>query len=106
MVLAEGIYALTRSFPREEAYGMTSQMRRAAASVAANMAEGYGRDMPGNFINHLRIAQGSLKEVETFLELSARVGLSRVDEVSPLLGRSDDVGRMLLGLIRSVQARG
>ena len=65
--LAEAAYALTSAFPRDELYGMTSQVRRSATSVAANIAEGYGRQTRPAFVSHLRIAQGSLKELETHL---------------------------------------
>jgi len=75
MVVAERSYRLTARFPKDELYGMTSQIRRAAVSIAANIAEGYGRDNKGSFIHSLRVAQGSLKELETHLMLAARVGL-------------------------------
>jgi four helix bundle protein len=65
MNLAEMCYLLTREFPREEIYGMTSQIRRAAASISANIAEDYGRENRGEYIQFLKIAQGSLKELET-----------------------------------------
>jgi four helix bundle protein len=76
MSVAEGVYRLTMRFPREELYGMTAQIRRAAVSVAANIAEGYGRDNRGSFVQFLRMSQGSLKEVETHLVLSTRVNLA------------------------------
>src|SRR5690554_3775198 len=76
MDLAGGCYRLTRTFPREEVYGMTSQIRRAAVSIPANIAEGWGRENRGEYIQFLRIAQGSLKEVETHLLLAARVDLT------------------------------
>jgi len=75
MVIAERAYRLTARFPKEEVYGMTSQIRRAAVSVAANIAEGHGRDHSGSFVQFLRIAQGSLKELETHLLLALRVDL-------------------------------
>jgi 23S rRNA-intervening sequence protein len=62
MALAESCYRATRNFPREETYGMTAQIRRASASIPANIAEGYGRDQTGGFIQFLRIAQGSTRE--------------------------------------------
>ncbi len=76
MDLAGACYRTTREFPKEELYGITSQMRRAAVSVAANIAEGHGREGRGKFIQFLRVAQGSLKELETHLLLSQRVGLA------------------------------
>ena len=67
MTLAEHCYELTKQFPKEELYGLISQIRRAAVSIPANIAEGYGRDQTGNFIQFLRIAQGSSRELETHL---------------------------------------
>ena len=70
MNLAEVCYKVTKTFPKEEIYGMTSQIRRAATSVPANIAEGYGREYRQEYIQFLRIAQGSLKELETHLLLA------------------------------------
>jgi four helix bundle protein len=103
--LAVDCYSATKSFPTNEAYGMTSQIRRAAASIAANIAEGYGREHRGSFIQFLRIAQGSLKELETHLILSGRVGLMPENDIGRLLGQSDDLGRMLRAMIRSLQRK-
>lgn len=77
MNLAEACYQLTRTFSKDELYGMTSQIRRASASIPANVAEGYGREYRAEYIRHLRIAQGSLKELETHLLLSARTSTLR-----------------------------
>jgi four helix bundle protein len=103
MNLAEAAYRTTARFPREEAYGLTAQLRRSAASVPANIAEGYGRDSKGAYVQHLRVAQGSLKEFETHLLLAERVGL--VDNVilAPLLAKSEMIGKMLRSLIRSIE---
>lgn len=103
MNLAEDCYRLTKQFPREELFGLTSQIRRAASSVPANIAEGYGRESTNAYINQLRIAQGSLKEVETHLLLSQRVGIAKAEVIDSLLSRSESTGKMLRGLIRSVQ---
>jgi four helix bundle protein len=105
MTLAEACYSLTGSFPREEMFGMTSQIRRAAVSIAANIAEGHGREMTGSFIQHLRIAQGSLKEVETHLLLAVRVKLARLELVDPVLEQCQSVGKMLRALIRSLEGK-
>ena len=86
MDIAEAIYLLTRTFPREEMFGMTSQMRRCAASIPANIAEGFGRAQRRMFIHFLRIAQGSLKELETHSALCGRVGLLGPEEPSPVRG--------------------
>lgn len=101
MNLAAACYDLTRHFPREEMFGLTSQIRRASISVPANIAEGYGRQSRGAYVNALRIAQGSLKELETHLLLAERV-LPLVSS-QPVLAICEDVGRMLRGLIRSMQ---
>ncbi len=103
MNLAVDCYHVSRDFPRDELYGITSQIRRSAASVAANVAEGYGRESRGAYVQFLKTAQGSLKELETHLILSQRVGLTGEDKVAPLLARAGDVGRMLRSLIRRLE---
>ncbi|WP_298256450.1 four helix bundle protein [Bradyrhizobium sp.] len=105
MSIAERAYRLTARLPKEEVYGMTSQIRRAATSVAANIAEGHGRESGGSFIQFLRMAQGSLKELETHLLLALRVDLVASDEAKPVLAQCDELGRMLRSLIRSIQRR-
>jgi len=75
MALAELCYRLTKEFPREELFAMTSQIRRAAVSIPSNIAEGHGRESTQSFVQFLRVSQGSLKELETHLLLSERVGL-------------------------------
>ena len=105
MDVAVGTYELTRAYPREELFGLTSQSRRAAAFIAANIAEGYGRASKASYLNFLRIARGSLKELETHLILAERVGLGRPEAVGPHLDKTDELGRMLHGLITRVQER-
>jgi four helix bundle protein len=105
MVLAEVAYRLTRSFPKEEMFGLTSQIRRSAASIAANIAEGHGRENTGSFVQSLRIAQGSLKELDTHLLLSTRIGLLKEAAVEPTLGQCEALGKMLRSLIRSLQQK-
>lgn len=108
MNLAEACYQLTRTFSKDELYGMTSQIRRASASIPANVAEGYGREYRAEYIRHLRIAQGSLKELETHLLLSARtgVGLTTTQAVNPILNKFESVGKLLRALIRSLEKKG
>src|SRR2546421_9349556 len=76
MNLAEAACRLTGQFPKHEIYGFTAQIRRAAASVPANIAEGYGRESRGAYVQFLRVAQGSLKELETHLLLATRIDLT------------------------------
>lgn len=104
MALVEAVYRLTKAYPKDEAYGLTAQMRRASVSIPANIAEGYGRENTGSYIQFLRIAQGSLKEVETHLLLLVRVALAPADGVEPLLVQADIIGKMLRALIRSLES--
>ena len=105
MDLAVDCYAVTKAFPSREVYGMTSQLRRSSTSVAANIAEGYGREHTNSFIQFLRIAQGSLKEMETHAILCERVGLMREADAGRLLGQSGELGKMLRAMIRSLQRK-
>lgn len=99
MDLAVATYDVTRAFPREEQFGLTSQARRAATSIAANIAEGYGRATRPAYVSFLRIAQGSLKELETHLLIAQRVGHCTSASTDALLSRTDELGRMLRALI-------
>ena len=103
MTLAGECYRFTKQLPRDELFGLTSQIRRAAVSIPANVAEGYGRDSKGSYVNFLRIAQGSLKELETHLILAQRLKFGSFDLVETLLSHCETIGRMLHGLIRGVQ---
>jgi four helix bundle protein len=105
MTLATDCYRLTRDFPKEETFGLSSQIRRSAASIAANIAEGHGREQTRTFIQYLRIAQGSLKELETHLLLSERVELVSAKKVAPVLSQCETLGKMLRSYIRSLQKR-
>ncbi len=105
MNIATCCYTETKTFPRDEMYGMTAQIRRAAVSVPANIAEGQGREQTGSFLQFLRIAQGSLKELETHLLLAERVELMTSQASQPLLLAFDELGRMLRALIRSLEAK-
>jgi four helix bundle protein len=105
MDLAEACYKATAAYAREEMYGMTAQIRRAAVSIAANIAEGYGREQTGSFIQFLRVSQGSLKELETHLMIAERVQLSSSDDTASLLGLCERVSKMLRNLIRALERR-
>jgi len=105
MNIAEECYLLTKEFPKEELFGMTSQIRRAATSIPANIAEGQGRDRTKEFIHFLSVAKGSLLEVETHLLLCHRVGLMKqhqLDSIVPLIER---VGKMLTALRKALRKR-
>jgi four helix bundle protein len=104
MQLAKSCYLLTQSFPREELYGLTSQIRRASSSVPANIAEGNGRGSRKDYIQFLRIAQGSVRELETHLLLSVEVGLVTVEAAGPVLKQLESVAVLLGKLIRALAA--
>jgi len=103
MDLAEACYLLSAHFPRDEAYGLTAQARRSAVSIPANIAEGYGRENKGSYVQFLKVAQGSLKELETHLLLGERIGIVSTEATAPILERCETIGKMLNGLIRSLQ---
>lgn len=103
MDLATGIYDLTRSFPDNERFGLVLQLRRAAVSIASNIAEGEGRGNDNEFIQFLRIAHGSLQEVETQLYLAHRLHLADEQQTEPLLELAGEVGRLINGLLRSLR---
>ena len=105
MKLAEDCYKLTASFPKSEMFAMTSQIRRSSAAIPANIAEGWGRAGTREYIQFLRIAQGSLKELETHLILCQRVGLTTGPKVAALLAVCTEVGKMTHSLIGSLQRK-
>lgn len=105
MALAADCYRLTQRFPKEERYGITTQIRRAAVSIPANIPEGNGRENTGEYIQFLRVAQGSLKELETHLLFSIRLGLTIGGAVEALLLQCQTQGKQLRALIRSLQKR-
>ena len=106
MDLAAAVYRISGLWPKQEAYGLTSQARRAAAAIPANIAEGYGRQSRASYSQFLKIARGSLKELETHLLLAERVGLTAQGSCVDALQQADELGRMLGGLIASLDRRG
>ena len=97
------IYKMTRSFPKEERYGLISQLRRAALSIPSNIAEGYGRRTKGEYIQALYIGYGSICELETQILLSGDLGYVEKEHLDRIQGEIADVERMLKGLIRSLE---
>jgi len=103
MDLAEEVYRLSRTWPRDELYGFTSQARRAAVSMPSNIAEGYGRQSRGSYTQFLKIARGSLKELETHLLLAERVAVARAESCQAALNLADQIGRMLNAQIKKLE---
>lgn len=96
------VYASTREWPRDEVFGLTSQARRAVVSVAANIAEGQGRNGDREFVNHLGIAHGSLCEVETLIVVARKQGYLSPDAEIAILDQCRRVGGLIKGLKRSL----
>jgi four helix bundle protein len=105
MDLVELCYRVTATFPRSELYGLTSQVRRAAVSIPSNLAEGRCRHSTKVFLNHVDIALGSHGELETCIEVAARLGFLANPDKARTLQSSDSVGRLLNGLYRSLERR-
>jgi len=97
------IYRLTKGYPKEEIYGLTSQMRRAALSVPCNIAEGYGRRTTPDYLRSLYIAYGSVCELETQILLSADLGYIQGQGIATLQDNIAEVERMLKALIKSLE---
>ncbi|HET8633755.1 MAG TPA: four helix bundle protein [Gemmatimonadales bacterium] len=100
--LAAITYRVTSQFPSAERFGLTAQMRRAAVSIVSNIAEGAGRGTDAQLANFLRIARGSLRELECQSLLSVELGLSTAEAMADLLDANERVGKLLHGLIRAV----
>ena len=98
MALAEEVYRLSESFPARERFGIASQLRRAAVSVAANLAEGHSRATRKDFAHFVSMSKGSLAEVETYLILSGRLAFVGRDQLAPVWLLAQEVGRMLTTL--------
>jgi len=104
MDLVEAVYRATSSFPKEETYALTSQIRRAVVSVPANIAEGQGRRLTKEYLYFLANARGSLLELDTHLEIAVRLCYVDKNNYSILKNQLDEVARMLNGLMRAVEA--
>jgi four helix bundle protein len=106
MTLVEEIYTLSKRFPSEERFGLTSQLRRSAVSIPSNIGEGARRKRRKAFLNHLDIALGSQGEVDVQLELATRLAFCTKTDRGVIQQRIDRIGRMLNGLIESLQPEG
>ena len=104
MDLVELCYRLTANFPREEKFGLTSQIRRASGSIPANIAEGFGRWNPVEFARFVSIAAGSLRELDTHLLISARLGFLNSASVDSTLRQTEELARMLYRIRKTVLA--
>jgi four helix bundle protein len=102
MDLIVTIYKMTAGFPKDELYGLTSQTRRSAVSIAANIAEGYGRTHRKEYLNHLSMAKGSLLELETHLLIANRINYISKENLIPIWEQTQKVGKLLSGLLRSL----
>lgn len=101
MQLVVDVYNLIRLLPKEETYGLSDQMRRAAISIPSNIAEGNARSSLKDMVHFLYIAQGSRAELETQLELCELIGYISKERLEPVLMQTQEIGRMLSGLIKS-----
>jgi four helix bundle protein len=100
--LTVALYKLTRSFPREATFGLTSQLRRASVSIASNIAEGYGRGSKGEYRNFLGMARGSALEVQTQLVVARELGLGNAAEMANAEQLADEAGRMLWAMMQKL----
>ncbi|TPW02181.1 MAG: S23 ribosomal protein [bacterium] len=102
---AEGVYEATSHWPRDERFGLISQIRRAAVSVASNIAEGAARRSTGEFMQFLGMSRGSLAEAETQLLLAERLGYLPASDAGALLSAAEEISRMLVALNISLKAK-
>jgi four helix bundle protein len=102
MDLVVAVYKLTGIFPTVEKYGLSSQLQRSVVSVPANIAEGYGRRHPKDYMRFLSIAHGSLLEAETHLLIALRLGYITREDLGEIWNLIQDVGKMLVGLRRAI----
>ena len=105
MDLVEGVYKLTRSFPKYETYGLSSQIQRAAVSVPSNIAEGHTREHTKEYLHHLSMAQASLAELDTQLELACRLNYLTVVQVGPTSEQVLSLGRQMYALRNALLKR-
>jgi len=102
MELAVAVYRITQSFPREEMYGLTSQLRRCAISIPSNIAEGQGRSSEREFLHFLSIARGSNCELQTQLEIARRLRLADTQLLNDAESLSPETGKMIFAFMRAL----
>lgn len=105
MELVAAIYTISKTFPKEELYGITSQLRRSSVSVPSNIAEGYGRHSTNDYVRFLRISIGSLFELQTLIEIANNLEYMNKDQFADYYSKSREIERMLSSLIRKVEDR-
>ena len=106
MDLVEHIYRITHSFPAHEIYGLTSQMRRAAVSIPSNIAEGHTREHLNEYLQHISIAQASLAELQTQLEIAKRLTYISVEDFTATQNQAESLSKQLYALRNSLKKRG
>jgi four helix bundle protein len=104
--LASAVYQATRSFPREEIYGLTSQIRRSAVSISSNIAEGQGRLSTGEFRQFLGIARGSNFELQTQLAIARELGFGEPKHIDQVEAMSHEVGKMIYAILNKLKNSG
>ncbi|MEX2306501.1 MAG: four helix bundle protein [Pirellulales bacterium] len=105
MDIALEVYEVTKEFPADERFGLTSQLRRAAVSVPANIAEGHARSSTKDYLRYVAIAIGSLAETATFIELAGRLGYGSLDDLRKIFEMTTEERRMLRALQKSLRRR-
>ena len=105
VLLVTDIYSITKTFPQEEKFGITSQLNRASVSIPANIAEGWGRETSKNYLQFLRTSRGSVMEVQTLLIISKNLNYISENNFEILQGKIEEVGKILQGLIKSINEK-
>lgn len=105
VLLVTDIYSATKQFPADERFGIVSQLNRAAVSVPANIAEGWGRKSSKNYLQFLRTSRGSLMEIETLIIISKNLNFLSSEKHEVLSGKVEEVGKILHGLIKSINEK-
>ena len=103
--LVSDVYAISKTFPNEEKFGLVNQLNRAVVSIPSNIAEGWGRESSKNYLQFLRISRGSLMEVETLIIISKNLNYINEDSFKKLSEQLEEVSKILQGLIKGVQQK-